>query len=71
MSLNMASVFTLGHVGQKELASCALATMYANVAGYSLGIGMSTALDTLCSQAHTSSNDPLDVGRHLQRGIVV
>lgn len=54
-SLNVASVFSLGHVGTKELAACALATMLCNVTGFSVGQGMASALDTLCSQAMTGT----------------
>lgn len=45
--------------------------MYANVTGLSLGIGMASGLDTICAQAHTGSNDPHALGKHLQRGYVV
>ncbi|KAJ3077748.1 hypothetical protein HK102_004993, partial [Quaeritorhiza haematococci] len=70
MSLGLAMVFSLGHVGTKELAASALATMYCNVTGFAVGMGMASALDTLCSQAHTGSTDPHAVGKHLQRAIV-
>ena len=53
------------------MAAAALATMFANVTGISLVIGMSTALDTLCSQAHTGSSDPHALGKHLQRGFLI
>lgn len=45
--------------------------MFAAITGWSLGIGMSSSLDTLCSQSYTGSNDPYAVGLHLQRGILV
>ena len=70
-SINVASVFSLGHVGTKELAACALSTMLCNVTGFSVGQGMASALDTLCSQSHTGSQDPYALGKHLQRSIVV
>ncbi|KAI8915743.1 mate-domain-containing protein [Gorgonomyces haynaldii] len=70
-SLNVASVLSLGHVGTKELAASALTTMYCNVTGFSIGQGMASALDTLCSQAHTGSSDKTVLGKHLQRGIVL
>jgi MATE family multidrug resistance protein len=53
------------------LAASALATMYCNVTGFSIGIGMASALDTLCSQAFTGSPDKQDLGRHLQRSIFI
>ncbi|KAI0233242.1 ethionine resistance protein [Massospora cicadina] len=45
--------------------------MFAAITGWSLAIGMSSALDTLCSQSFTGSNDPFAVGLHLQRGILI
>ncbi|KAI8814609.1 mate-domain-containing protein [Cladochytrium replicatum] len=70
-TLYLAPVFTLGHLGTKELAAGTLTTMFCNVTGYSVGIGMASALDTLCAQAFTGSSDPTAAGKHLQRGIVV
>ncbi|KAH6586170.1 hypothetical protein BASA50_000636 [Batrachochytrium salamandrivorans] len=70
-SLSVASVLSLGHIGTKELAASALTTMFCNVTGFSLGIGMNTAMDTLCSQAHTGSTDKYALGKHLQRSIVI
>ena len=69
--LNSISIFSLGHVGTKELAAASLTTMFCNVTGFSLGIGLGTALDTLCSQSITASRDKHALGRHLQRGVVV
>ncbi|CAG8444347.1 9244_t:CDS:2 [Ambispora gerdemannii] len=69
-SLQIASVFSLGHLGSVELASAALASMYAAVTGWSVALGASSALDTLCSQAWTSGN-PRMVGIFLQRAIVI
>lgn len=63
--------FSLGHVGTNELAASALATMYCNVTGFSIAMGMASALDTLCSQAFTGSPDKKDLGRHLQRSIFI
>lgn len=45
--------------------------MLCNVTGFSIGVGMSSALNTLCSQAFTASMDMHALGKHLQRGIVV
>ncbi len=44
--------------------------MLANVTGFSIGLGMSTALDTLCSQAFGAGQFKL-VGRQCQRGMVI
>ncbi|KAI8927016.1 mate-domain-containing protein [Entophlyctis helioformis] len=70
LSLTSYGVF-VGHVGTKELAASALTTMFCNVTGHSVGIGMASALDTLCSQGHTASLDKHALGKHLQRSIVV
>ncbi|KAL2917389.1 ethionine resistance protein [Polyrhizophydium stewartii] len=70
-SLSIASILSLGHVGTKELAASALTTMFCNVTGFSLGMGMNCAMDTLCSQAYTASRDKYALGKHLQRSIVV
>lgn len=71
MSLGLASVFTLGHVGTNELAAAALGSMFANVTGFSIGIGLAAALDTLCSQAYTAAENKHILGFHLQRGLFI
>ncbi|KAJ9084441.1 ethionine resistance protein [Entomophthora muscae] len=67
----LASVFAIGNIGTTELGAAALSNMFAAITGWSLGIGMASSLDTLCSQSFTGSNDPFAVGLHLQRGILV
>jgi MATE family multidrug resistance protein len=66
-----ASCISLGHTGTQYLAASALTTMFCNVTGFSIGTGMCTALDTLCSQAFTGSNDKYLLGKHLQRSIFI
>jgi MATE family multidrug resistance protein len=68
---NVAPLLTLGHLSTKYLAAISLATMTANITGFSIGFGLNSALDTLCSQAFTGSDDPKALGKHLQRGIVI
>jgi MATE family multidrug resistance protein len=51
-SLNTVNFMFLGHLESRYLAACALANMYANVTGYSLMFGLSSAAETLCSQAY-------------------
>ncbi|KAI9296652.1 MATE efflux family protein [Neoconidiobolus thromboides FSU 785] len=67
----LANIFSIGHLGAKHLGAAALSNMFAAITGWSLSIGMATALDTLCSQAFTGSSNPAIVGLHLQRGILV
>ncbi|ORX94021.1 MATE efflux family protein [Basidiobolus meristosporus CBS 931.73] len=70
-SIQLASVFSLGHLGPTELAVSALASMYAAVTCWSVSIGISTALDTLGSQAFTGSDDPHALGIYLQRALCI
>ncbi|KAI7899044.1 mate-domain-containing protein [Cokeromyces recurvatus] len=70
-SLQMASIFTLGHLGPTELAAAALASMFASVTAWSIAFGTATALDTLCSQAWTGAKDKTLVGIHLQRALCI
>ncbi|ORY38169.1 MATE efflux family protein [Rhizoclosmatium globosum] len=75
MSLNTAAVLALGRLGTNALASMALATLYANVTGYSLIVGMGAAIDTLCSQAFgehlAGTGEKRELGRHLSRTIFI
>ncbi|RKP10297.1 mate-domain-containing protein [Thamnocephalis sphaerospora] len=70
-SIDITSVFSLGHLGAQELAASALGTMFIAVTGWSVALGMATALDTLASQAYTASPDPRMLGIYLQRAILV
>lgn len=65
-SLTVTSVFTVGHIGKFELGAVSLASMTANITGYSVYQGLATSLDTLCAQAYGSGNKTL-VGLQLQR----
>jgi MATE family multidrug resistance protein len=67
----MAPILTMGHLGTKYLAAISLTTMTANITGFSVGYGLATALDTLCSQAYTGSTDKTALGKHLQRSFLV
>ncbi|KAI9339047.1 mate-domain-containing protein [Obelidium mucronatum] len=75
MSLNMAAVMALGRLGTNALAAMALTTLYANVTGYSLVVGMGAAIDTLCSQAYgeylAGTADKKELGRHLLRTMLI
>ncbi|KAF2703670.1 MATE efflux family protein [Pleomassaria siparia CBS 279.74] len=65
-SLPVASIFTVGHIGKAELGAVSLASMTASITGYAVYAGLSTSLDTLCSQAYGSGRLHL-VGLQLQR----
>ncbi|OJJ37737.1 hypothetical protein ASPWEDRAFT_50826 [Aspergillus wentii DTO 134E9] len=65
-SLTVASVFTLGHMGKKELGAVSLASMTASITGYAVYQGLATSLDTLCAQAYGSGRKKL-VGLQMQK----
>jgi MATE family multidrug resistance protein len=46
-------VLFLGHLPDPEaLGAGTLSTMYLNITGNTVGMGLATAMDTLCSQAY-------------------
>ena len=60
----------VGRLGAVQLAAVALSASYCNVLGFSLGIGMLSALDTLCSQAFGAKQ--LDkIGKALHQSFLV
>lgn len=65
-SLNVASVFTVGHIGKIELGAVSLASVTANITGFAVYQGLATSLDTLCAQAYGSGQKTL-VGLHTQK----
>lgn len=65
-SLNVAGIFTVGHIGKIELGAVSLASMTANITGYAVYQGLATSLDTLCAQAYGSGHKTL-VGLQTQR----
>lgn len=69
LSLNVVSVFSLGHLGTNELAAASLSSMTANVTGFSILAGFISALDSILPGAYTSQ--PKMVGLYTQRMLVV
>ena len=65
-SLNLTSIFMVGHIGTNELGAVSLGGMTANITGYAVYHGLATSLDTLCAQAYGSGKKKL-VGLNLQR----
>jgi len=64
-SLTVVSIFSVGHIGKTELAAVSLSTMTFNIT-VSIFNGMSTCLDTFCSQAYGAGKYDM-VGLHFQR----
>ncbi|KAL7606010.1 hypothetical protein Lser_V15G15040 [Lactuca serriola] len=50
--LQVISVMMVGHLGELALSSAAIAISISSVTGFSLIMGMSSALETLCGQAY-------------------
>ncbi|KAH3761092.1 multidrug and toxin extrusion protein 1 [Pelomyxa schiedti] len=70
MQIGVVNLIFMGHVGPNEMAASSLAIMLANVTGWSVGIGLLSAVDTLASQAYGAQNYK-KVGIILQRGVLV
>ncbi|GLJ11088.1 hypothetical protein SUGI_0142630 [Cryptomeria japonica] len=69
-SLQVISVMVVGHLGELALSSASVATSLANVSGFTLLIGMGSALETLCGQAYGAKQYHL-LGIHVQRAILI
>ncbi|KAG7092076.1 hypothetical protein E1B28_008455 [Marasmius oreades] len=69
-SLVVASVLSLGHISTEALAAVTLGEMTVNVTGFSIILGLASALDTLLPSAWTSDHPQL-VGLWAQRMMVV
>lgn len=69
-SLSLASIFSVSHLGTKELGGVTLGSMTANITGLAAIQGLCTCLDTLCAQAYGACNYHL-VGVLIQRCAVI
>ena len=70
-SLQTISVVIVGRGSPEDLATAAFSYMFAMCTAWLIGLGGTTALDTLCSSSFTGSKDPHDLGILLQRAFVV
>ncbi|KAK2987807.1 hypothetical protein RJ640_024434 [Escallonia rubra] len=68
--LNMISIMFVGHLGELALAGASMATSFASVTGFSLLVGMGSALDTFCGQSYGAKEYRM-LGIHMQRAMIV
>ncbi|XP_058088091.1 protein DETOXIFICATION 14-like isoform X2 [Magnolia sinica] len=62
------SLMMVGHLGALSLSSTAIATSLCSVTGFSLIMGMASALETLCGQAY-GAQQYQKLGIHTQRAV--
>ncbi|XP_050936961.1 protein DETOXIFICATION 16-like isoform X5 [Cucumis melo] len=68
--LQMISVMFVGHLGELALSGASMATSFATVTGFSLLMGMASALDTFCGQSNGAKQYHM-LGIHMQRAMFV
>ena len=71
MSLQTLSIVVVGRRSPQDLAAAAFAYMFAMATGWLIGLGGTTALDTLASSTFTGSKNRHDLGVLLQRAFFV
>ena len=69
-SIQLTSTLFLGHVSTTALSSAVVGNMICNLTGASLGLGFTTCLDALCSQAYGGRRYML-CGLHAQKGLAM
>eukprot|EP01018_Ginkgo_biloba_P027033 Gb_29740 [translate_table: standard] len=68
-SLQVISLMLVGHLGEFALSSASIATAFAGAIGFSMLMGMASALETLCGQAYGAKQYYM-LGIHMQSAIV-
>lgn len=68
-SLQVISIMFAGHLGELSLSSASMATSFASVTGFSVLLGMGSALETLCGQAYGAKQYHM-LGIHTQRAML-
>mmetsp|Transcript_22607 Transcript_22607/g.65066 ORF Transcript_22607/g.65066 Transcript_22607/m.65066 type:complete len:519 (-) Transcript_22607:51-1607(-) len=70
----LVSIVLVGHLHsdktEEYIDATALSVAFMNLCGLSIGIGLSTAMDTLCSQAY-GAGETEKMGVYLQTGVIV
>ncbi|GKC18847.1 DETOXIFICATION 16-like protein isoform X1 [Tanacetum coccineum] len=67
--LEVVSIMFVGHLGELPLSSASMATSFASFTGFSVLIGMGSALETLCGQAYGAKQYHM-LGIQMQRAMV-
>ena len=70
-SLQTISILIVGRASPQDLSTAAFSYMFAMCSGWLIGMGGSTALDTLASSTFTGSKNKHDLGILLQRAFIV
>ncbi|XP_020087710.1 protein DETOXIFICATION 16-like isoform X1 [Ananas comosus] len=68
--IRVISLMFVGHFGELDLSGASMATSFATVTGFSLLMGMGSALDTLCGQSFGAKQYHM-LGIHMQRAMLV
>ncbi|WMV22847.1 hypothetical protein MTR67_016232 [Solanum verrucosum] len=68
--LQVISIMFVGHLGQLPLSGASMATSFASVTGFSVLLGMGSALETLCGQAYGAKQYHM-LGIYTQRAMLV
>ncbi|KAI6686116.1 hypothetical protein NL676_032029 [Syzygium grande] len=68
-SVQVISVMFVGHLGELPLSGASMATSFASVTGFSVLLGMGSALETLCGQAYGAKEYHM-LGVHTQRAML-
>ncbi|KAD4586291.1 hypothetical protein E3N88_23892 [Mikania micrantha] len=69
-SLQLVSIMFVGHLGELALSGASMANSFATVTGFSLSMGMASALDTLCGQSYGAKQYHM-LGIYMQRAMVI
>ncbi|KAJ4825173.1 Protein DETOXIFICATION 16 [Turnera subulata] len=67
--LQVISIMFVGHLGELALSSASMASSFASVTGFSVLLGMGSALETFCGQAYGAKQYHM-LGVHMQRAML-